>query len=132
MVSATPGGHQVAGERGLRAALHRVAAAARLGLSRRWARPLSIAFLLGQACDVLTTHVALASGRFQEANPLFAPALASNEVVALLVKLSLAGLVLLAALTKLTGARRTAVLSALVFISLEAPATNALRILGVL
>ena len=132
MVSATPGGHRVAGERGLRAAFHRVVAAARLGLSRRWARPLSIAFLLGQVCDVFTTHVALASGRFQEANPLFAPALASNEVVALLVKLSLAGLVLLAALTKLTGARRTAVLSVLVFISLEAPATNALRILGVL
>jgi len=131
MVSARPG-RQVVPQRGLRGALSRLVAAVRTGLAARWALPLSVAFLVGQLCDVFTTHVALASGRFQEANPVFAPALASNEVVALLVKLSLAGLVLLAALTKLTGARRTAVLAVLVFISLEAPLTNGLRLLGVL
>jgi hypothetical protein len=81
---------------------------------------------------VFTTHVALASGRFQEANPVFAPALESNQAVALLVKLSLAGLVLLAALTKLTGTRRMAVLGVLTFISIEAPLTNGLRLAGVL
>lgn len=129
MVSARPG-RQVVPERP--GAISRLVAAVRAGLASRWALPLSVAFLAGQICDVFTTHVALASGRFQEANPVFAPALASNEVVALLVKLSLAGLVLLAALTKLTGARRTAVLAVLVFISLEAPLTNGLRLLGVL
>jgi Domain of unknown function (DUF5658) len=114
--------------------------AARLGLWTRLrlacrapiVRILSLMFLVGQACDVLTTHVALASGRFDEANPLFAPALASNEALALLVKLAIAGLVLLAALTKLTGTRRVVVLGVLAFIALEAPATNALRILGLM
>lgn len=131
MVSATPR-RQVVPERGARGAFLRVLAAVRVGLRSRVSRVLSAAFLIGQVCDVFTTHVALASGRFQEANPVFAPALASNEIVALLVKLTLAGLVLLAALTKLTGTRRTAVLAVLVFISLEAPATNALRLVGVL
>ncbi len=131
MISARPG-KRVDNPRGLRAAGLRVAAAVRVALRSRWTRWLSITFLVGQLCDVLTTHVALASGRFEEANPVFAPALASNELLALLVKLSLAGLVLLAALTKLTGTRRTVVLAVLVFISLEAPATNALRILGML
>jgi len=131
MVRATPR-RQFVPERGLRGVLARLVAAVRTGLAARWVLPLSAAFLVGQVCDVFTTHVALASGRFQEANPVFAPALASNEVVALLVKLTLAGLVLLAALTKLTGRRRTAVLAVLVFISLEAPLTNGLRLLGVL
>ena len=131
MVSATPG-KRVQPSRGVRASLLRLAAGLRRALHSRWTRGLSAAFLVGQMCDVLTTHVALASGRFQEANPVFAPALETNEAVALLVKLTLAGLVLLAALTKLTGTRRTVVLAVLVFISLEAPATNALRMAGVL
>jgi len=115
--------------RGVRA---RVGFAVRRGLRSRWNRVLSVVFLVGQVCDVFTTHVALASGRFQEANPVFAPALESNQALALLVKLTLAGLVLLAALTKLTGTRRTAVLAVLAFISFEAPMTNALRLVGVL
>lgn len=131
MVSATPG-QRVQPSRGVRASLLRLAARLRRALRSRWTRGLSAAFLVGQMCDVLTTHVALASGRFQEANPVFAPALETNEAGALLIKLTLAGLVLLAALTKLTGRRRTVVLAVLVFISLEAPATNALRMAGVL
>jgi hypothetical protein len=118
--------------RGLRGVWHRLAVAAGRGLRSPWNRVLSVAFLVGQVCDVFTTHVALASGRFQEANPVFAPALASNQGVALLVKFCLACLVLLAALTKLTGPRRMVVLGVLAFISLEAPVTNALRIAGVL
>jgi hypothetical protein len=93
---------------------------------------LSVAFLVGQVCDVFTTHVALASGRFQEANPVFAPALASNQSLTLLVKFLIACVVLLLALTKLTGSRRMVVLGVLAFISLEAPMTNGLRIVGVL
>jgi hypothetical protein len=110
----------------------RLVRAVRRGLRSPWNRVLAVVFMVGQVCDVLTTHAALASGRFQEANPFFAPALESNQALALLVKLSLAGLVLLAALTKLTGTRRVAVLAVLAFISVEAPATNALRMLGVL
>jgi hypothetical protein len=110
----------------------RVFASLRRALSSRWTRVLSVAYLIGQLFDALTTHVALASGRFEEANPVFAPALSSNQTLALSMKLFLAALVLLAALTKLTGPRRTVVLAVLVFISLEAPATNALRILGVI
>ena len=104
----------------------------RLALRPPMVRILSVAFLVGQVCDVLTTHVALASGRFQEANPVFAPALSSNEALALLVKLTLAGLVLVAALTKVRGTRRTVVLGVLAFIALEAPTGNALRMLGVM
>jgi len=114
------------------AARHSLWSRLRIALRTPLVRILSIAFLVGQACDVLTTHVALASGRFEEANPVFAPALSSNEALALAVKLSLAGVVLLAALTKLTGSRRIVVMCVLAFIALEAPATNALRMLGVM
>jgi hypothetical protein len=132
VISATPAGNRASAPRGVRGALLRAVASVRTALRTPWTRVLSVAFLVGQLCDVLTTHVALASGRFQEANHVFAPALESNQAVALLVKLSLAGLVLLAALTKLTGMRRTTVLAVLAFIAVEAPATNALRMLGVL
>lgn len=107
-------------------------AAVQLGLEGAWNRWLAAIYVVGQVFDVFTTHVALASGRFQEANPLFGPALQSHEAVALLVKLGLAALVLLATLTKLTGLRRTAVLGVLAFITIEAPALNLLRLVGVL
>jgi len=132
MVRATGTGSGLAAQRGIRGALARLALAIRAALTSPAGRWLSLAFLCGQLLDVYTTHVALASGRFQEANPVFAPALASNEVLALLVKLALAGLVLLAALTKLSGTRRTVVLGVLAFISLEAPITNGLRMAGLL
>ena len=112
--------------------VRRLAASVALALADRWLRLLSIAFVVGQLFDALTTHVALASGRFQEANPLFAGALQSSEVPALLVKVSLAMTVLLLALTKLSNPRRTVVMVVLALISLEAPATNALRMLGVM
>lgn len=118
--------------RGLRGVLNRILLAVRRGLRSPWNRVLSVAFLVGQVCDMFTTHVALASGRFQEANPVFAPALASNQWLALMVKLVLACAVLTVALTKLTGSRRIVVLAVLAFISLEAPVTNALRMVGVL
>jgi hypothetical protein len=110
----------------------RVAAAVAAALADRWMRVLSIAFVVGQLFDALTTHVALASGRFQEANPLFAGALQSSEVPALLFKVSLAMVVLVLALTKLSNPRRTVVMAVLALISLEAPATNALRMFGVM
>lgn len=102
-------------------------------LSHRRLRLLAVAFLTGQVCDTLTTHVALASGRFAEANPFFAPALSTDhQGLAMGLKLGLALAVLVAALTRLAGPRRQGVLLVLAFISLEAPATNGLRMLGLL
>jgi hypothetical protein len=101
-------------------------------LEDRWVRLLSLVFLVGQLCDAITTHVALASGNFQEANPVFSGIILSHQRLALLVKMSLAVAVLLAALTKLSEPRRRVVMVVLAVISLEAPLTNALRMLGVL
>ena len=102
-------------------------------LSRRRLRLPAAAFVTGQIGDALTTRTALASGNFAEANPLFAPALATHHLaLAMGVKLGLALLVLLVALTRLADPRRQVVLLVLAFISLEAPATNGLRLLGVL
>lgn len=104
-----------------------------LALGQRRVRLLAVAFLTGQVCDTLTTHVALASGRFSEANPFFAPALATNhQGLAMGLKLGLALAVLVAAMTRLADPRRQAVLLVLAFISLEAPAANGLRMLGLI
>lgn len=104
-----------------------------VAMGHRRLRLLAVAFVTGQICDTATTHVALASGRFAEANPFFAPALdAHHQALAMGLKLGLALLVLGLALTKLADPRRQAVLLVLAFISLEAPAANGLRILGVL
>ncbi len=104
-----------------------------LALRERSVRLVSVAFFTGQVCDTLTTHVALASGRFAEANPFFAPALsADHQGLAMALKLLLSLTVLVLAVTRLAEPRRRAVLLVLAFISLEAPATNGLRILGVL
>jgi hypothetical protein len=102
------------------------------GLTDRRLRLFAVAFVVGQVCDSVTTHAALASGRFSEANPLFAPALMAHPGLAMVLKLMLAFSVLLLALTKLGGTRRQMVLLVLAFISLEAPTSNALHILGVL
>jgi len=101
-------------------------------LADRRMRLFTTAFVVGQVCDALTTQAALASGRFAEANPIFAPALASHPWLALVLKLGLAATVLVAALTKVAEPRRRVVLLALAFISLEAPTTNALHLLGAL
>lgn len=115
--------------RRLAAALAPLIAAA----GQRRVRLLSVAFVTGQVCDTLTTHVALASGRFAEANPFFAPALEANhQLVAMSLKLGLSAAVLLLAMTRLADPRRGVVLLVLAFISLEAPAANGLRILGIL
>jgi hypothetical protein len=101
-------------------------------LADRRMRLFTTAFAVGQLCDALTTRAALASGRFSEANPLFAPALATHPGLAIVLKLALALAVLVAALTKVAEPRRRMVLLVLAFISLEAPTTNALHLLGVL
>lgn len=117
----------------LRALLGSVVVPVVIAAGHRRVRLLSVAFLTGQVCDALTTHVALASGRFAEANPIFAPALGTHhQLLAMALKLGLALAVLVAAMTKLADPRRQVVLLVLAFISLEAPMANGLRLLGVL
>ena len=104
-----------------------------VAVAQRRLRLLAVAFVTGQVGDALTTHVALASGRFAEANPFFAPALEANhQGLAMTLKLGLSATVLLLALTRLPDPRRGVVLLVLAFLSLEAPVANGLRVLGVL
>jgi Domain of unknown function (DUF5658) len=128
VVRSAPARDDVRAPHGARRLWPAVAAA----LDDRWVRLLSLAFLVGQLCDAITTHVALSSGNFQEANPVFSAVIQSHQRLALLVKMTLAIGVLLAALTKLSEPRRRVVMVVLVVISLEAPLTNSLRLLGVL
>jgi uncharacterized protein DUF5658 len=125
----TPAGHAVAR---LRAVLSTLWHPLLHGLTDRRLRLFMAAFVIGQVCDTVTTQAALSSGRFAEANPIFAPALVTHPGLAAVLKLGLALLVLSAALAKLAEPRRRLVLFALAFISLEAPASNALHMLGVL
>ena len=113
---------------GLAVALHQVVVA----LVDRRLRVFAAAFVVGQVCDTVTTHAALSSGRFAEANPFFGPALVTHPGLATVLKLLLAAVVLTAAMVKLAEPRRRMVLMVLAVISLEAPTSNALHMLGVL
>lgn len=108
-------------------------AASRLGsLADPLVRILAVAFMTGQLLDAVTTHVALSSGRFSEANPLFAGPLTTHPALAFLVKLLLGVGVLTAALTVIGPRRRRVILAVLAIISLQAPLMNALHLAGVL
>lgn len=95
-------------------------------------RIIAVAFMVGQLLDAVTTHVALSSGNFAEANPLFAGPLTAHPALAFAAKLMLGGAVLTAALTLVGPRRRRVILAVLAIISLQAPLTNALRMAGVL
>jgi hypothetical protein len=95
-------------------------------------RVLAVAFMVGQLLDAVTTHVALSSGRFAEANPIFAGPLTGHPALAFAAKLVLGIGVLAASLTLIGPRRRRVVLTVLVVISLQAPIVNALRMAGVL
>ena len=108
-------------------------AASRLGsLADPLVRILAVAFMTGQLLDAVTTHVALSSGRFSEANPLFAGPLTTHRALAFVVKLLLGVGVLTAALTVIGPRRRRVILAVLAIISLQAPLMNALHLAGVL
>jgi Domain of unknown function (DUF5658) len=108
-------------------------AASRLGsLADPVVRILAVAFMTGQLLDAVTTHVALDSGRFSEANPIFAGPLTAHPALAFLVKLLLGMSVLTAALTVIGPRRRRVILGVLAIISLQAPLMNALRMAGAL
>jgi hypothetical protein len=95
-------------------------------------RVLAVAFMVGQLLDAVTTHVALSSGRFSEANPFFAGPLTAHPALAFVAKLLLGTTVLTAAVTVIGPRRRRLVLAVLAVISLQAPLMNALRMAGVL
>ncbi len=108
-------------------------AASRLGsLADPVVRIIAVAFMVGQLLDAVTTHVALSSGRFAEANPIFAGPLTAHPSLAFAVKLLLGMAVLTAALTLIGPRRRRTILGVLAIISLHAPLMNALRMAGVL
>jgi Domain of unknown function (DUF5658) len=95
-------------------------------------RLLAAAFVVGQILDAVTTHLALTSGHFAEANPLFAGPLSSHPTLAFTAKLLLGAGVLAGALVFIGPRRRRVVLTVLAVISLQAPLMNALRMAGVL
>ncbi|HEY0411445.1 MAG TPA: DUF5658 family protein [Candidatus Dormibacteraeota bacterium] len=95
-------------------------------------RILAVAFMTGQLLDAVTTHMALSSGRFAEANPIFAGPLSAHPSLTFAAKLLLAIAVLAAALTLIGARRRRLILGVLAIISLHAPLMNALRMAGVL
>jgi hypothetical protein len=95
-------------------------------------RILAVAFMVGQLLDAVTTHVALSSGRFAEANPIFAGPLTAHPALAFAVKLMLGITVLAATLRLVSPGRRRVILGVLAIISIQAPLTNALRMAGVL
>ena len=107
--------------------------ASRIGtLADPLVRVLAVAFMVGQLLDAVTTHVALSSGNFAEANPIFAGPLTAHPALAFAAKLVLGGAVLTAALTLVGPRRRRVILAVLAIISVQAPLTNALRMAGVL
>jgi hypothetical protein len=115
------------------ASLRIAVAASRLGsLADPIVRILAVGFIAGQLLDAVTTHVALSSGRFAEANPLFAGPLTTHPALAFVAKLLLGMSVLTAALTVVAPSRRRVILGVLAIISLQAPLLNALRMAGVL
>lgn len=120
-------------ERATQLQLRVAVAAYRYGsLADPMVRILAVAFLVGQLLDAVTTHVALTSGRFAEANPFFAGALSTHPLLAFAVKLALGAAVLVAALRLVSPRRRRVVLGLLAIISLQAPLTNSLHIAGIL
>ena len=120
-------------ERAAQLQLRAVGAAYRYGsLADPVVRILAVAFMVGQLLDAVTTHVALSSGRFAEANPFFAGPLMAHPIVAFAAKLMLGTTVLVAALRLVSPGRRRVILGVLAIISLQAPLTNALRMAGVL
>ena len=92
---------------------------------------LVTAFVLTQLLDSATTALALSTGQFSEANPLFGHLMSAAPVVGYLFKLGLAVLVVsVLLLMRLRWRLRRAVLVIFVVTSMVAPVANVLRITG--
>lgn len=89
------------------------------------------AFLVMQSLDSVTTALALATGRFSEANPLFDHLMTSAPVAGYAFKLAIAVLVVaLLLLLRLRWRMRRVVLTVFIVTSMVAPVANMLRVTG--
>lgn len=93
-------------------------------------RFMATVFLVCQVLDAVTTEVALRSGRFIEANPVFAPVIGRHLDGAVLVKMVVALGVLVITVAGLGADRRRLALAVLAGISLQAPLVNAAHMVG--
>ena len=102
-------------------------------LADPWFRVLVMVFVGAQLLDLVTTYSALASGRFQEGNPLFGGAVNSHSGVVVLAKLVVAvGVVMITALEISSISRRRVALGAVAAVSVVGPGLNLLHLTGVL
>ncbi|HEV7679051.1 MAG TPA: DUF5658 family protein [Candidatus Dormibacteraeota bacterium] len=94
---------------------------------------LCLVFLTTQLLDVISTHRALASARFEEGNPWLADMTNNHPLVVFGAKLLAAVLVLIVLLSlRLRWRLRRAVLTLFAVASLVAPVTNTLKLAGYL
>jgi hypothetical protein len=94
-------------------------------------RMLCLIFLISQLLDVISTHTALATQRFQEGNPWLAEMTNQHPFYVYGAKLLVAGCVLTGLLLlRLRWRLRLAVLSVFTMASLIAPLANAMRVQG--
>jgi hypothetical protein len=100
-------------------------------LAWRDVRVVVFLFCAAQLLDGLTTYIALASHRFQEANPLLGGVLDSHPLAALGLKLVLAAVVITVLLTlQLRWRLRLAVITLFAIASVVAPLENLLHLTG--
>jgi hypothetical protein len=86
-------------------------------------------FCAAQLLDGVTTYIALSSGHFQEANPLFGGILDSYPLAAFVVKLLVAAVVVGAILAiRIRWRMRLAVMTLFTIASLAAPIVNLSRL----
>lgn|SRR5487761_1025186 len=89
-------------------------------------------FCAAQLLDGITTYFALASHRFQEANPLLGSVLDSHPLAAFGVKVMVAGLVVTALLAiRIKWRLRLAVTTLFAIASMAAPLVNMMRMSGI-
>lgn len=93
-------------------------------------RVLALVFLIAQVLDVGTTLTALRVPGLREGNPLVTGLPGGGIGTAIVVKLMLAVVAVIAVLGGVSRPRRLPVLVVMVAVSLEAPVVNALHLLG--
>ena len=102
-------------------------------LADPWFRIFAAVVACGQLLDLLTTYYALASGRFQEGNPIFGGAVDAHSGVVVLTKLVVAlGVVVVSALEISSVGRRRLAVGLVALISLAGPIPNLLRVAGLI
>lgn len=102
-------------------------------LADPWFRAFAVVFVAAQLLDLVTTYGAIASGRFQEGNPLFGGAVNAHSGVVVLTKLVVAlGVIVVSALEISSVGRRRLAVGLVAVISLAGPIPNLLRVAGLI